>query len=128
MNRSYYCRHCDKGYNTEGAQHHNCQGQNCSACFRRNKTCPNFAAWTKPTLHCPDCNCMFCGTDCFEAHKVKGEKRTDQSICESWKKCLLCCGHYHLNPKKNLINVIMSAVPTVVNLLTWPIDVIFSPL
>ena len=27
-------------------------------------------------------------------------KRTDQSVCDSWKKCPLCCAHYHVNSKK----------------------------
>ena len=53
MKRSYYCRHCDRGYDREDAQHHNCQGQHCSACGRRNKTCPNFAIWVSGTwYHC----------------------------------------------------------------------------
>ena len=100
MNRSYYCRHCDRGYNTQDAQHHNCQSQNCVACCRQNKTCPNFATWVKPTVHCPDCNCMFYGQDCFQAHKTKGKKRGDESICDRWKKCPLCCAEYQANPKK----------------------------
>ena len=90
MNRSYYCRHCDQGYNTQDAQHHNCDGQNCSACYRQNKTCPNFATWVKPTVHCPDCHCVFYGQDCFQVHKTKGKKRGDESICDRWKKCPLC--------------------------------------
>ena len=28
INRSYYCRHCDKAYDREDARHHNCLGQN----------------------------------------------------------------------------------------------------
>ena len=100
MNRSYYCRHCDRGYDREQACHHNCFGQNCSACCRQNKTCPNFATWVKPTVHCPDCNCMFYGQDCFQAHKTKGKKRGDESICDRWKKCPLCCAEYQVNPKK----------------------------
>ena len=100
MNRSYYCRLCDRGFNTQDAQHHNCEGQNCNSCTRTNKTCPNFATWIKPTLYCPDCNVMFYGQNCFEAHKAKGPKRTDQSVCDSWKKCPLCCAHYPVNPKK----------------------------
>ena len=75
MNRSYYCRHCDKGYEHGDAPQHNCQGQNCSACWGRNKTCPNFATWVKPTVHCADCNCMFYGQDCFTTHKAKGKKK-----------------------------------------------------
>ena len=101
MNRSYYCRLCDRGFNTQDAQHHNCEGQNCNSCTRTNKTCPNFATWIKPTLYCPDCNVMFYGQNCFEAHKAKGPKRTDQSVCDSWKiKCPLGCAHYPFNPKK----------------------------
>ena len=94
MSRSYYCRHCDRGYNIQDAQHHNCQSQNCLACGRQNKTCPNFATWVKPTAHCPDCNCMFYGQDCFQAHKTKGKKRGDENICDRWKKCPLCCAEY----------------------------------
>ena len=43
---------------------------------------------------------MFYGKNCFEADKAKGPKRTDQSVCDSWKKCPLCCAHYHVNSKK----------------------------
>ena len=100
MNRSYYCRHCDQGYNTQDAQHHNSQGQNCLACCRQNKSYLNFATWVKPTVYCPDCNCMFYGQDCFQAHKTKGKKRGDESICDRWKKCPLCCAEYQVNPKK----------------------------
>ena len=100
MNRSYYYRHCDRGYDREQASHHNCIGQNCSACCRQNKTCPNFATWVKPTVHCPDCNCILNGQDCFQAHKTKGKKRGDESICDRWKKCPLCCAEYQVNPKK----------------------------
>ena len=100
MNRSYYCRHCDRGYNTQDAHHHNCRSQNCLACCRQNKTCPTFATWVKTTVHCPDCNCMFYGQDCFQAHKTKGKKKGDESICDRWNKCPLCCAKYQVNPKK----------------------------
>ena len=100
MNRSYYCRHCDRSYNVENASNHNCKGQNCSACYHQNKTCLNFATWAKPTMYCPDCNRMFFGQDCLQAHKTKGKKRGDHSICERWKKCPLCWAEYQTNPKK----------------------------
>ena len=106
VNRYYYCRHCDRGYDVENARHHNCEGQNCSACCRQNKTCPNFATWVKPTVHCPDCNGMFCRQDCFQAYKTKGKKKGDESICDRWKKYPLCCAVYPVNPK-NLTNAIM---------------------
>ena len=106
MNRSYYCRHCDRGNNTQDAQHHNCQGQNCSACGLRNKTCPNFAVCVKPTIHCPDCNKMFYGQDCFEAHKVKGNKRGDKS---SWSNLrnVLCAVQCILSTPKSPISATM---------------------
>ena len=100
INRSYYCRLCDKGYDVEGATHHNCCGQNCPACLRKNKTCPNYAGWVKPALECPNCNCKFYGQDCFEAHKKKGKKKDDKSICESWRKCLKCSAEFHFDPNK----------------------------
>ena len=82
INPSYYCCLNNKGYDFEGATHHNCCGQNCPACLRTNKICPNYAAWIKPTLECPNCNCKFYGQDCFEAHKKKGKKKDDKSICD----------------------------------------------
>ena len=100
MNRSYYCHHCDRGYNTQNAQHHNCEGQNCDACCRTNNTCPNFATWVKPSVYCPDCNSWFYGQDCIQAHKVKTKKKREKSICETWKTCHLCCAGYAVNPKK----------------------------
>ena len=84
LNRSYYCRLCDRGYDHEDSAHHNCFGQNCPAYLRNNKTCPNFAAWIKPTIECQQCYCKFYGQDCFDAHKKKSKE--EKSICESWKK------------------------------------------
>ena len=59
LNRSYFCRHCEKCYNTEDAAHHNCKGQNCPACHRQNKKCPNFATWLTPEVYCCQCNRHF---------------------------------------------------------------------
>ena len=78
LNRSYYCRHCDQGYNTQDAQHHNCEGQNCDACCRTNNSCPNFATWVKPSVYCADCNGWFYGQDCFQAHKAKTKKKREK--------------------------------------------------
>ena len=100
INRSYYCCLCDKGYDVEGATHHNCCRENCPACLRTNKTCPNYAAWIKPTLECPNGNCKFYGQDYFEAHKKKGKKKDDKSICEIWRKCLKCSAEFHFDPTK----------------------------
>ena len=89
LNRSYFCRHCERAYYHETAEQHNCKGQNCLACRRGKKQCKNFATWVKPTHYCNECNRSFYGPDCFDAHK-KGSKQT-KSVCKWWKKCLDCC-------------------------------------
>ena len=42
LNKSYYCHQCNKGYDHEDAQHHNCSRQNCDKCRRKNGECPDF--------------------------------------------------------------------------------------
>ena len=83
LNRSYFCRLCEKGYDHEAAKEHNRMGQNCKACRRGNKACPNF---------------MFYGPECFHAHQQK--PRGGQSICEQFRKCLECCKVYGVKGKK----------------------------
>ena len=89
LNRGYFCRFCEKGYNTENAEHHNCKGQNCPACRRKKNTCPNFATFVTPTHLCPQCNRVFYGPNCLEAHR-QGKK----SICSRFAKCTDCCKVY----------------------------------
>ena len=89
LNRSYFCRYCERAYDHETAEHHNCKGQNCLACRRGKKRCKNFATWVKPTHYCAECNRMFYEPDCFEAHK-KGTAK-NKSVCRRWKKCEKCC-------------------------------------
>ena len=89
LNRGYFCRHCKRAYNSERAEDHNCKGQNCIACRRGKKRCKNFATWVVPTHHCSECNRMFYGHDCFEAHK-KGKK----PVCKRFAKCGECCKLY----------------------------------
>ena len=36
INKTYYCHRCNKGYNQENAEHHNCSRQNCDMCRRKN--------------------------------------------------------------------------------------------
>ena len=66
-----------------GATHHNCGGQNCPACLRTNKTCPNYAAWIKPTFECPNCNCKFYGQDCFKPTKRKERRKTTKAFVKA---------------------------------------------
>ena len=59
-----------------------------------------YAAWIKPTLECPNGNCKFYGQEYFEAHKKKGKKKDDKSICEGWRKCLKCSAEFHFDLTK----------------------------
>ena len=98
LNRNYFCRHCEKAYSNNNSANHNCIGQNCSACRRGSKTCPNFAKWVTPEVSCEQCNVKFYGPECFEAHRQK--QRGQKSICERFRKCLECCKVYEVKDKK----------------------------
>jgi len=97
LNRTYYCHHCEKGCSNETAKKHNCQSQDCRACQRTNKTCPNFATFVTPQVYCKDCNCKFYGQNCFEAHKRRKGKN---SVCQQLVKCPECCKEYKPDRKK----------------------------
>jgi len=98
LNRSYYCHHCEKAYSNETADAHNCQGQNCRACWRK-KTCPNFAMFVDPQVYCKDCNRKFYGQDCYAAHKCR-KTENSMSVCQRLVKCPECCKEYKPNRKK----------------------------
>ena len=89
LNRELFCQLCNKAYNEEVAEKHNCKGQNCSACRRGKKRCKEYKTWVKPKHYCKDCNRMFYSPDCLEAHKRGTEKR--KSVCARFNKCKECC-------------------------------------
>ena len=95
LNRIYYCHHCEKGYNQETSENHNCLGQNGSSCKRTNGSCPNFATYVTPEVYCDQCNQKFYGQNCYDAHK-----RGANSVCSRFKKCHECCQVYKFRPKK----------------------------
>lgn len=97
LNRSYYCNHCEKGYDHEDFSHHNCFGQNCSACKRTNKTSPNFHLKITPDFYCSVCNRYFYGQNCFETHK---QSKKGKSVCSQVRKCAQCCQEYKVQKKK----------------------------
>ena len=92
LNRSYHCHHCEKGYDHETSEKHNCRGQNCSSCRRTNGTCPKFATYVTAEVYCDQCNRKFYGQNCYDAHK-----RGAKSVCDQFRKC---CQTYKFNPKK----------------------------
>ena len=98
LSRSYFCRHCEKAYSNEDSAHHNCMGQNCSACRRENKTCPNFATWLTLEVCCGRCHVKFMAVNVLRAHLQK--QRGQKSVCERFRKCLECCKVYEVKGKK----------------------------
>ena len=69
MNRSYFCKKCCKGYNSEDSAHHRCQAKNCPACKRNTANdeegCQDFTLWAKPDRSCRICKREFYGEQCF---------------------------------------------------------------
>ena len=92
LNKGYYCHECDRGFNVEDAEHHNCTRQNCDLCLRKQSKCKAFKEKQPPNIHCKDCNRWFRGPDCFAAHQ--------RSVCAKFKKCADCCKVYKVNKKK----------------------------
>ena len=95
LNTSYYCHDCNRGFNQEDAEHHNCERQNCDLCRRKQGKCKAFKEKRPPSLLCKDCNRWFRGPDCFAAHQ--------RSVCAKLKKCLDCCKVYKFNKKKKYV-------------------------
>ena len=91
LNRSYYCSICEKGYNTEDAANHPCQGRVCKSCDR--KTCPDYRIGTQPNTRCPRCNCLFFGSDCLLFHR-------SGKTCGKYRTCPLCQSVYGFNARK----------------------------
>ena len=75
MNRSYFCKKCRKGYNSEDSAHHRCQVKNCPACKRKTtkhgEGCENFTLWGKPDRSCRICRREFYGEQGFRAHLIE---------------------------------------------------------
>ena len=85
VNRSYYCIECERGFNTNDKENHNCEGRRCSACGRFD--CPDYVRGTRPTNNCTLCNCNFYGANCKQQHAVTKQ-------CQSVKTCLKCQAEY----------------------------------
>ena len=95
LSKGYYCHQCNRGYNQEDAEHHNCARQNCDKCRRKNGKCPDFKERKSASVFCQDCGQTFHGQNCFTAHKAK--------LCGKFKKCPECCKTYKYSKKKKHI-------------------------
>ena len=90
-NHARYCEKCNKGYNTEDAKNHPCEGRVCRSC--NSKTCSDYRIGTQPTFRCPQCNFLFFGRSCLATHQAG-------KTCDKYRKCPLCQNEYALNKKK----------------------------
>ena len=124
MNRSYFCKKCCKGYNSEDSAHHRCQAKNCPACKRNTANdeegCQDFTLWAKPDRSCRICKREFYGKQCFLAHFIetveenkdmkKTRERLEQrlherltpilelkSTCRDFQRCPQCMVTYKVN-------------------------------
>ena len=83
LGKSYYCLHCEKGYNTEDSRHHACK-KKCYSCFQI--ACPGAEfSW----IFCERCQRSFKGKDCFANHEKKGSQGS-RTVCETYFKCKEC--------------------------------------
>ena len=92
-NRSYWCDHCDRGFDHKDRDDHPCEGRTCRACNRDHENpCPDYDKFQKPTLSCPGCNFKFYGQDCLRHHQASDR-------CRKYKKCLTCYAAYKVDKK-----------------------------
>ena len=90
-NRGYWCPECDRGFNTNDAVNHSCEGRTCRACDRTNPhPCPDYDRFVKPTTPCTKCHLQFYGPSCLQFHQAS--KR-----CGKKKKCLSCQAVYKVD-------------------------------
>ena len=91
LNRSYYCHHCDRAFNTNNVANHSCQGRRCSSCGRFD--CEDYERGTRPAEYCNLCHCKFFGVYCKRHHVVTKQ-------CQSVKTCLKCQAQYTVVPNR----------------------------
>ena len=101
LNRSYYCHHCEKGYDHETSEKHNCRGQNCSSCRRTNGTCPKFATYGTAEVYCDQCHESF--TDRTVMTRTSEERKVFATNLESVAKLTSS------TPKRNITAITLFA-------------------
>lgn len=79
LERSYYCKHCNKGYNNDKT--HICTAT--CACCKSDVGC-QIENW----VNCKTCNRVFKSENCFQNHLEKNA--AGNSVCNIFKKCVKC--------------------------------------
>jgi len=92
INQSYYCLDCEKGFNTDSARAHRCNGTKCVSCERKN--CEDNEANAIASTRCPICNCLFYGPDCLMFHRLGKD-------CGKYKTCPECQSKYLTDRKRH---------------------------
>ena len=92
-NRSYWCNECDRGFNTNDAANHPCEGTTCRACNRNQPhPCPDYDKFKKRTTPCNKCHLSFYGPNCLQFHR-------SSKTCGKIVKCLTCRAVYRVDKK-----------------------------
>ena len=74
VNKSYWCHHCDRGFNDRALGKHACEGRTCRACARDMRhPCPDYDKHRTPDTNCAECNRRFYGPRCFQYHRDAGQ-------------------------------------------------------
>lgn len=127
MNRSYYCRHCDKGYSTEEPYLTTAKARIVPPVFFETR----HALIMQHGLSLPFIALIVIA--CFMERTVLKPKKS--KVKRERTRVFVNPGRNvyfamvtTISIPKNVINVIMSAVPTVVNSNMWRIDATSSPL
>ena len=93
INKSYWCHECDRGYNTNDAGHHPCEGTTCRSCNRNQPNpCPDYDKMKTPDTICNQCNLSFYGPQCLAFH-------LRSKTCGKTKKCMDCRAVYKVDRK-----------------------------
>ena len=99
FNNSYFCEHCDRGYNVEDIAHHPCDGRRCQAChefecidWMAEKERAGEGRFVHPILTCNACHRSFFGPVCLAHHRTVTDGKKSQ--CQRIKKCPDCCKVY----------------------------------
>ena len=93
INKGYWCHECDRGYSTNDAAHHSCEGTTCRSCNRNQPTpCPDYDQFQQPTTICNQCYLPFYGPQCLAFH-------LSSKTCGKQKKCLTCRAVYTVDRK-----------------------------
>ena len=74
VNKSYWCHHCDRGFNDRALGKHACEGRTCRACARDMRhPCPDYDKHRTPDTNSAECNRRFYGPRCFQYHRDAGQ-------------------------------------------------------